>query len=107
LDRDSELIKIQAFLQLCNSNFVSSLAALTSGLVGIFLTFLVATLNGVFPMPVFVIGALIIWLPGAVLILFLTQKIYRGNVKLADNFLKKLEKSESLPSLEEMIKMIR
>jgi hypothetical protein len=94
-------------MQICNSNFVGQCAFLVTGSLTVMLIFLGATMQGNFPSSVFVIGAIILMALTILILRFVIEGTYYKNIKQADVFFKKLENNESLPSLEEMIKMVK
>jgi hypothetical protein len=106
MNKDIELTKIQAAIDLCNSDFVAKCAfiAAVGGSIVVGDTF--ATLTDKLSKGLSLIG-FILATAFALTTFIIAERFYIRNIRFVDSLLKQFEDNKPLPSLEEIVKKIR
>jgi len=107
MDKETELIKIQAFIEQSNSTYTAISSYLASSLIAIIAIYV--SLVGVFK-DLIPIWTILVMIPLATifvgLALYVLALRHRRELRFADHLMEKVENGEPLPTIEKLMKLI-
>jgi hypothetical protein len=103
VERDTELLKIQAYEDYVNSNFGSGSSYVLGAIVAYYISVMGFYVQKIIDLGTYYI-LLFLPLPIFVPLLWFTYRTHRTQLSRVDTLIEKLNKGEPIPSIEEMIK---
>jgi hypothetical protein len=103
MERDTELLKIQAYMDYCNSDLSSSSSYVLGTVVAYYISIMSFYILKVFDLVTYYVY-LFLPLPFFAVLLWLTYRTHAKRLSRVDKLIEKLNKGEPIPSIEDMIK---
>jgi len=101
--RDTELLKIQVYTSYCHSDFRSRVSYMFSAIVAVYVSLMGLFLQKTIDAAVYYL-AIAVGAPIFALLLLSTYRDYRKSLSKVDSMIQRINRGESLPSIEDMIK---